>query len=118
MSIEHWTRLYCYLKQIPICKIGYRDIQINLHCVKSVHIQSFSLPCSVRIREKTNKKNSEYRQFSRSAKLSLIKCGVGIDSVNRYDQTEHPKCTDTYKNTCVLKPKYNSSVVYIFASNS
>ena len=110
-------RLYCYLKQISICKIGCMYIQINLHCVKSVHIKSFSLPYSVRIREKTDKKNSEYRHFSRSAKLPLIKCGVGIDSLNRYDQTEHPKFADSYKNTCVLRHKCNSSVVYIFESN-
>ena len=48
------------------------------HCVKSVCIQRFSGPYSVRMREKTDQKISEYKQFLRSvcwlnfAKLTLL----------------------------------------------
>ena len=41
-----------------------------LHCVKSVRIRSFSGPYSVQMRENTDLKNSEYGQFSCSAKTS------------------------------------------------
>ena len=37
------------------------------HCVKSVPIRSFSGPFSVRVRQNTDQKNSEYGQFLRSA---------------------------------------------------
>ena len=36
------------------------------HCVKSVRIQSFSVPYSVQMRETANQKNSEYGHLSRS----------------------------------------------------
>ena len=39
---------------------------MSLHCVESVRIQSFSDPYSVRMRENTGQKNSEYGHFSRS----------------------------------------------------
>ena len=38
-----------------------------LHCVKSVRFRSFSSSYSVRMRENTDQKNSEYGHFSRSA---------------------------------------------------
>ena len=41
--------------------------QDNRHCVKSIRIRSFSGPYSVRMRENTDQKNSEYEYFSRSA---------------------------------------------------
>ena len=37
------------------------------HCEKSVPIRSFSGPFSVRVRQNTDQKNSEYGQFLRSA---------------------------------------------------
>ena len=39
------------------------------HCVKSVRIQSFSGPYSVRMRENTDQKISEYGHFSRCGYL-------------------------------------------------
>ena len=41
----------------------------NNHCVESVRIRSFSGPYSVRKRENTDQKNSEYGHFSRSESL-------------------------------------------------
>ena len=41
----------------------------NNHCVKSVCIRSFSVPYSVRKRENTDWKNSQYGHFSRSESL-------------------------------------------------
>ena len=43
----------------------------NIHCVKSVRIRSFSGPYSVRMREYTDQKNSEYEHFSRSDAVRL-----------------------------------------------
>ena len=42
------------------------------HWVKSVHIWSFSGPYSVRMRENTDQKNSEYGHFSYSAILGKM----------------------------------------------
>ena len=39
---------------------------LDLHCVKSLFIQSFFEPHSVRMRENTDQKNFEYGHFSRS----------------------------------------------------
>ena len=36
------------------------------HCVKSVHIRSYSIPCPVRMRENSDQNNSEYGHFLRS----------------------------------------------------
>ena len=43
----------------------------RIPCVKSVGIRRFAGPYSVRIREKTDQKFSEYGLFSRSAKVCL-----------------------------------------------
>ena len=46
---------------------GNRKLKVNLHCVKSVRIRSCSGSYSVKIRENTNRNNSEYGQFLHSA---------------------------------------------------
>ena len=38
----------------------------QIHCVKSVRIRSYSGPYSVKMRENTDQKNSEYGHFLRS----------------------------------------------------
>ena len=43
------------------------------HCVKSVHIRSFSGPYSVQIRENTDQKNSKYGDSSRSGNGAVSK---------------------------------------------
>ena len=58
--------------------IGDINTALEKHCMKSVRIRNFSgsfllriSPYSVRIRENTNQKNSEYGHFSRSENLYL-----------------------------------------------
>ena len=49
-------------------------IYLLLICVKSVRIQSFSGPYSVRMPENTDPKNSEYDSFLRSAYNASCSC--------------------------------------------
>ena len=44
------------------------------HCVKSVHIWSYSGPHSVRMKENTDQNNSEYGRFLRSKFIRKNKC--------------------------------------------
>ena len=46
------------------CKKLFKNLDI--HCVKSVRIRSYSGPYSVRMLENTDQSNSEYEHFSRS----------------------------------------------------
>ena len=43
----------------------------TIHCVKSIRIQSYSGPYSVRMRQKTDQNNSEYGNFTRSDSSKL-----------------------------------------------
>ena len=45
----------------------------TIHCVKSVHIRSYSGLYSVRMRENTDQNNSEYGHFLQSDMLSFFK---------------------------------------------
>ena len=70
-------------------------LNIGIHCVKSVHIRSFSGPCFpawrlnteryfsvfIRIRENTGKKNSKYGHFSRSDSCICSKKIMNVKSV-------------------------------------
>ena len=49
-----------------------QEWNFSIHCVKSVRIRSFSGQYSIRMRENTDQRNSEYEHFSRSDKLSEI----------------------------------------------
>ena len=51
---------------LSLFPLMFNSFLIYTHCVKSVGIRSFSGPYSVRMREKTDKKNSKYGHFSRS----------------------------------------------------
>ena len=51
------------------------------HCAKSVRVRSFSGSYSVRMRENTDQKYSEYRHFSRSAISFFANADLGIFSV-------------------------------------
>ena len=44
----------------------YLSFYVVLHCLKCVHIRSYSGPYSVQVRENTDQNNSEYGHFSRS----------------------------------------------------
>ena len=49
-----------------------QEWNFSIHCVKSVRIRSFSGQYSIRMRENTDQRNSEYEHFSRNDKLSEI----------------------------------------------
>ena len=51
---------------LSLFPLMFNSFLIYTHCVKSVRIRSFSGPYSIRMREKTDKKNSKYGHFSRS----------------------------------------------------
>ena len=87
MGLKSWTisivsgtvfSYFCFLENYFVSrfqvKIAFLYFLKNLknggfqHCVKSVRIRSFSDPYSVRMRESTDQKNSEYVFFSRSTK--------------------------------------------------
>ena len=68
--------LFCAFIRINI-------FQNNSHCMKSVRIQSFSGPYSVRMQENTDHKNSEYGHFSHnveaiSSYTILCQCSISI----------------------------------------
>ena len=57
--------------QVLFCYCSKYDVNQNYdilyyHCVKSICIQSFSVPYSVQMRETANQKNSEYGHLSRN----------------------------------------------------
>ena len=55
------------LELLNLCLVKYESSYLKFnHCVKSVRIQRFSGPYSVRMRENKDQKNSEYGHFSRS----------------------------------------------------
>ena len=64
----HVGQLNVYVKVGKKTKFQYNTQQ----CVKSARIRSFSGTYSVRLRENTDQKKSEYGHFSRSANIYLI----------------------------------------------
>ena len=62
-TIKLWKYFFAIVLNMMWIKIM---IFSYYHCVKSVRIQSFSVPYSVQMRETANQKNSEYGHLSRS----------------------------------------------------
>ena len=58
--------------RLNIGHLGNLAKDIDQNCVTSVRIWSFFGPHSVRMRENTDQKNSEYIHFSKSAKHSAF----------------------------------------------
>ena len=59
---KNMLKSYCLKHLLPI----FMRYLIENHCVKSVRIQSYSGPYSVRLQDNTDQNNSKYGHFSRS----------------------------------------------------